>query len=334
MAKTILGIDIGYDNLKLALVNGSTVKKTACVQMPQNLIREGHIASTESLGELVRETMKQNGIRARSGAVVLANENVYIKNVSMPVMNADQLKYNLPFEFRDYITDDISNYLFDYAMLPAAEAAEAEEGAAPTMELMAVGCQRSTIEEGRAVLNKAGLSMDRAAPAMCTYMPLIRAHEAANGGAKEEYCILDLGHRSIRMYMFQSDQHIVTRVLEIGLSVLDDVLAELLNVDVHLARTYLLSNYEDCQSRPECLSAYDNIAVELLRAINFYRFSNPNSSLSNVWLCGGGAAIAPLCDSIAETLQMSVHRAEEFVPGGANIENCGIYVQAIGAAMS
>ena len=36
MAKTILGVDIGYDSLKLALVNGKNVRKTAVVPMPKN----------------------------------------------------------------------------------------------------------------------------------------------------------------------------------------------------------------------------------------------------------------------------------------------------------
>ena len=54
MAKTILGIDIGYDNLKLALVNGRQVLRTASFPMPKNLVRDGNIVSDESMGELLR----------------------------------------------------------------------------------------------------------------------------------------------------------------------------------------------------------------------------------------------------------------------------------------
>ena len=39
MAKNLLGIDIGHDRLKLVLVNGKQIKKSAIVSMPQNLIR-------------------------------------------------------------------------------------------------------------------------------------------------------------------------------------------------------------------------------------------------------------------------------------------------------
>ena len=79
MAKTILGVDIGYDNLKLALI---------------------------------RDTMKENGIRTNDAAFVIPNERSYVKTVTLPVMTADQLAYNLPFEFRDYITGEIRDFLF------------------------------------------------------------------------------------------------------------------------------------------------------------------------------------------------------------------------------
>ena len=154
------------------------------------------------------------------------------------------------------------------------------------------------------------------------------------GGTAEEYCILDLGYQAIRMYMFRGDRHMVTRVLEVGMSSLDDVLAELYSVDVHLAHTYLMTNYDNCLQRPECIGAYDRIAVELMRALNFYRFSNPDSQLDDVWLCGGGAVIQPLQEAISETLDMQLHAAEELVPGGERIDGCNSLIQAIGIAMA
>ena len=33
----------------------------------------------------------------------------------MPEMTAEQLVYNLPYEFRDYITDELKKYVFDYS---------------------------------------------------------------------------------------------------------------------------------------------------------------------------------------------------------------------------
>ena len=53
MAKTILGVDIGHDQLKLALVRGKQVLKTASAPMPENLLRQGQVTSREAMAELV-----------------------------------------------------------------------------------------------------------------------------------------------------------------------------------------------------------------------------------------------------------------------------------------
>ena len=337
MAKTVLGVDIGYDTLKLALCKGNWVRKTASAPMPKNLMREGRVTSTETMGQLIRDTMRQSKMRASEAALVFNNETSYVRTVTMPIMSAEQLEINVPYEFNDYITDELKNYVFDYAMISTPEDLrrardEAADDTAPTMELMISAVQKSLLDEGREVLRKAGLKLVKAAPSLCGYISLIRNREG-EGGTGQEYCILDLGFQAIRMYMFRGDRHMVTRELEIGLRTLDDVISEALGVDVHLAHTYLLTNYDGCQNKEFCVNAYNNIAVELMRAMNFYRFSNPDSNVTDLWLCGGGAVIAPLRQAIGETLDMQIHQASELAPGGEEIEDCNEFVEAIGIAM-
>jgi len=337
MAKKILGVDIGYDRLKLALVRGRQVVKAVSVQMPNRLVREGRIVSPETMGELIRSTMRENGIHCDRAALVLPNETVFVRNVIVPEMTADQLVYNLPYEFRDYITDELKDYVFDYAMIPSAEKTDdgvadtsAEDSGGRTMELLAVAAPRVALDEARGVLRKAGLKFAKAAPAECAWIGLIRRMKDQFRPESGEYCILDLGYQSIRMYMFRGDVHVVTRVLETGMSRIDDVIADARNVDVHLAHTYLMTNYEDCQNQEYCRSAFSNIAVELMRALNFYRFNNPDSHLNDVWLCGGGAEIGSLRKTLSETLDMNLHDAEELLPAGEPFEDCHALLQAVG----
>ena len=345
--KTILGVDIGHDQLKLALVKGTRVLKTASAEMPENLLKEGRLTSRETMGDLVRSTMKASGMRANHAAFVLPDEAVFIKNVEMPEMSIDQLQYNLPFEFNDYITGELKDYVFDYAVVseehkdeaktadPGEEGEGEGEGGQPnTLELMAVGASRAVLEDAQAMLRKAGLRLAVSAPGISAYINLLRAQQEMLSQVAEEYGILDLGYEAIRLYMFHHDRHVATRALEIGLSNLDNVLADAFGVDPHLAHTYLMSNYQDCQQREECRAAYENVAVELMRALNFYRFSNRDSQLGDIWVCGGGAVIQPLGEIIGDMLDIQLHPASELVPGGDMIDNCNSFVQAIGIAVS
>ena len=208
-----------------------------------------------------------------------------------------------------------------------------EEAQTASIKLMAVGALREVLEDAHDMLRKAGLRLILTAPALCSYISLLRAQKDVLSQTTEEFGILDLGYAAIRMYMFHRDRHVATRVLEIGLSSLDSVLADVYGVDVHLAHTYLMTNYEGCQQREECLRAYENIAVELMRALNFYRFSNPDSHLTDMWLCGGGAVIPPLTSTISDMLSITLHSADELVPGGEALNECNSYVQAIGITM-
>ena len=347
MAKTYLGIDVGHDMLKLALVNGDVVKKTATTPMPLNLLREGKVTSTDSLGTLIAQTMKENRIHASRAALILNSEISYLRTTTMPRMNAEQLAYNIPYEFSDYITGELKDYLFDYAVIPDLPAGSAgpepdmtdtdeadAEDAPNRMHLLVSAVSAEDMETARQTLRKAGLKLAKAAPAECAFLSLIRAFEARTGEKDREYCILDLGFRAIRMYMFHGPRHIATRALEIGLSSLNDIIAEAKGVDAHLAHTYLLTNFEDCQTQSWCTAAYDNISVELMRALNFYRFSNPDSQINTCWLCGGGAELLPLRESIRNTLDIDVRTAEELIRDGAALTDGFDYVQAIGIALS
>ncbi len=322
MAKRILGMDVGHDSLKLALINGHKIEKAVTAHIPLNLIQDSRIVSAETMGEFIKDVCRENGMYCPQVAYVLSNENVYTRTITMPKMTPEQLAINLPYEFSDFISDEPRKYVYDYAMLsnPYADASD-------TMELMAVAVTKSHLELVREFIKKAGMKLVKAAPTVSSFISLIRG----NGSKDTEYCILDLGYKAIRMHIFHGDRYEVTRTLDIGLSSLDSIIAENTNVDVHLAHTYLMKNYEDCQNAPYCTSAYENITMELMRALNFYRFSNPESNLENVWLSGGGIQIRPLWDMIESSLDMSVHHAKELLsrtPLDAN--GLSSFVQAIG----
>lgn len=322
--KTVLGIDIGYDRLKLALVNNGRVMKTAYADMPENLVKDSRLISKETMASLISQTMKESGIRASNAAVILPGDLVYVKNVDVPIMTEEQLTYNLPFEFNDYITGEVENYAFDYAVIDRDE---------ENLHLLAIGVEKSIVEELQTVLRKAGLKLVKTAPALCTYISLIRSRFDALKQVTDEYGILDLGYNAITMYMYKEDRYIATRAFDMGMSQLDDIIADKYGVEKHLAHTYVLSNFEKCLESDECRTFYDNLAVELMRAINFYQFSNQGSVLDNLWICGGGAANEALVRAIDETVDADLHKASELVQDGERINECNTFVQAIGITL-
>ena len=63
--KQLLGIDIGSDRLKIALVEDGYVLDAVSTKMPDNLYSEGRITSVDTLSTLIGNVMRENGIKAK-----------------------------------------------------------------------------------------------------------------------------------------------------------------------------------------------------------------------------------------------------------------------------
>lgn len=357
MAKSCLGIDIGKDQLKLVLMKGETIQKTASVQMPEGLLKEGRIVSVETTGELIRKTMRENKIRCKEAAVVVSSGICFLRNVTMPEMTPDQLVYNLPYEFRDYITDELKKYTFDYswgsgeAPLKAKklkktrkkkneekdENSENEEGSErKEMEFLAAAAPMEDIEDIRLMARKAGLKLTFAAPEVSACENLLHYKLKDEQDKEKEYGILDLGSTSSRLLIFKGDRHQVTRVIERGMEQVEELLADYFHIDIHLAHTWLLANHEDCVNSDVCRDAFAQISVELMRALNFYQFSNPDSRLEDIWICGGGASIEAMRQSLKESLDVNIHDAGELLEslGGNHVSGTpALWLIAAGTAL-
>lgn len=359
MAKAILGIDIGSDRIKFALYKGGQIKKTVIETIPENVVKGGQVVSIETMSEIIRTTCKKNGLKASLASVILSSERIFTRNVSMPFMNHEQLLYNLPFEFRDYLDDDLKNYVYDYAMISSIDEMEKARDKASeeevdkdkskdpfsmesdyvtgglSMELTAVVAPRDLLNDTQLMIKKAGLKLYKAAPPISAFSAIIRHYEKINDlvGKGNEYCILDYGYTNIRMYMYKGDALNVSKILDIGISSIDQTIAEKYGVDIHLAHTYMMNNHNNCLESPECANAYASIAGELMRAMNFYRFSNPESQLNDIWMCGGGSVIEPLRLEVLELLDMNIHPATELLSDMKLEPDDNKVILAIGATL-
>ena len=352
MAKSCLGIDIGKDQMKLVLMKGENIVKTASVQMPEGLLKDGRIVSVETTGELIRKTMKENKIRCKEAAVVVSSGICFLRNVTMPEMTAEQLVYNLPYEFRDYITDELKKYVFDYswgsgeempkgkklkkASKKKEEKPEEEENQKRNeMELLAAAAPLEVMEDLRLMTRKAGLKLTFAAPEVSACENLLHYKLRNEQDKDKEYGILDLGSTSSRLFIFKGDRHQVTRVIERGMEQVEELLADNFHIDIHLAHTWLLANHEDCIHSEVCQDAFSQISVELMRALNFYQFSNPDSRLEDIYICGGGASIATMRQSLEENLDVKIHEAGELLErmNGSGDEASSLWMLAAGTAL-
>ncbi len=330
MSKGYTAIQIGESTIKMVQVSDGKAVKTVLEATPDNLVRDGHILSFEALAEILKSMARDNQMRNRNAVVVLPLENCYLRRTSMPYMTVDQLKLNLPYEFRDYIHADREDYFYDYAVV-GQETDEA--GEMKSLDLLIAAVKNELIEKYMKILTFAGFKLKIALPDACAFRNIIRQYEENNEEHPAAYCIVDLGHSSIRVHLYNGSVYETTRVIEYGGVTLDSLIAEEMDVDVHIASSYKVKNYNQVQELEACKEIYDKMIVELFRSINFYNYNNPDSELKDIYFCGGLAKITPFMDMVRSALEVRCHTIGELMEEAEQDDTLELICAAIGATL-
>lgn len=323
MASKMIGIEIGSATLKLTVVQGDQVLSAASARMPEGLVQEGRVTVPAAMTGLLKNMMKENGIRGGRCALVLPPQITVCQHLALPVMSEAELKLNLPFEFRDYVGRDAEEYDYDYIV------AGIHDG---LMDLYAAAARRSIVEEYWSIFKKAGMTLKLAMPAEMAWLNLIARQKTLPG----KLAIVDIGHHNTRVNIFADGNFVMGKDIEYAGQHFDEAIAAETHVDAHTARIQKEANLHQVQSADFLQHAYGALAIEIMKTLNFYNYSSPagEAQLQDICFCGGGSMIEPLCTAIISATGMTPHHIRQLINMEGMTEAatplCGL---AIGAAV-
>lgn len=319
MGNTRLGFDIGSSSMKVAVLQGGTIRLEE-VPLPENLVDSSGIALPHVFAQFLRQVKKDLKLPRGGAALVLPPSQVICRMVTMPRMTTEQLLMNLPYEFTDFIQGVADQYYCDYAV---CETAGDEEG----ISMMAAAAAKQTLAEYARIFSQAGLRLRTVLPQEMALIQLVQARR----GEAEEFCFVDLGHQNTRITVVWRDRVQATRQIALGGRNLDLAVADELGVDAFLSNTYKTTNFQNVQALPAVADVCERIAVEILKVVNFYQFTYRSSNLEGIYLVGGGTALSPLRQSIESTVGLPLLDAGALMPGAEGDAAAGVF--AAGAAM-
>lgn len=297
----MLGIDIGNYRTKLTLCQNQVPVQFVTERTPQNLVKESRITSWEAAGDFIRELMKSNGISCRFAAVAIPENQTYIRRMELPLMTISQLKVNLPFEFHDYITEDLDQYIYDYAVIRRDE---------KKMELLAVAARKDLIQKYTVMCKRAGLTLQIMAPEVMALRNILQDYERRHNieRGSQDYVILDAGDRTIDLHFFPKGEYEITRSMEPGCHALSKAYADAIGLNENTVKNMDMSALEtekdSIQDDQQIQGLYSDMAVQIMRVLNFYSFNNPNNNIDKLYYCGGGSRISDLMREIAANVEL------------------------------
>ena len=299
--KNILGVEIGNKTLKLVEVKKGSISNFAVVDLPDNAVINGELIAFEEMSNILREAFRKNRFSCKQCALILPDNDVYLRRMTMPVMNEKQLMVNIPYEFKDVISNDKDKYFYDYSMIRHIKD---DEGVVKEMELLGAVVSKELIEKYEEMFKKAGLRLVKAEPRETALGSLANALNSSD--EKKDFAILDLGYKSSKVDIFKEGVYEVTRTVDYGVEEIIKVAADIMDIDEHLAASYLEMNKNNIQGHDRCIDIYSSIAIEVMRVMNYYAFENPNSNLDTLYYCGGGANIARFIEEVKTTNSLEI----------------------------
>lgn len=330
MSKTVLGFDIGESNLKI-VQQGSHGMEIHSIQMPDNLVQDGIVQMPHMMTDFLKGLKKEYGLPGGQCGLIVPDELVVCRNLTLPAMTEKQLEVNLPFEFSDYISGEPQKYVYDYAV---QEMICNDAGEPVEMRLTGAVMSKDSVTSYVNMFKNAGFKLRTLIPQEISLKNIMKvAVEEGRVDTEKEYCIVNLGHRGTQVYIFKGAELTVFRSLHIGGRLLDEAIAESRNVDTYVARNYKNKNYNGVLDSEAVQEAYARIAVEVRKVINFYRFNNRESTLENMYFIGGGSNIPALCDSIAEINDLKKASMYDLLPKSVSAEADMIGVLAMGVLL-
>lgn len=313
MIKTYLGIEIGNQSIKFAVCTGDRVKDFITERLPDNIVKDGSIISWDKMADFIKDKLKKHRIGCRDVAIVLPEDITYVRRFLMPHMTVDQLRFNLPYEFHNYITEEKDNYFYDYGVMGMVK--EENNGQVlNNMDILAAAVSKETIEKYRYMLKRGGLKLRVAAPESQAYQNIVRKHVELHSSEEErDYAILDIGHNAVNLRIFIEGKYETSKEIELGLGTVNDIISDTYGVDEYVAESYKMNNENNILYSEECMSVYSKIALEVMRVLNFFTYNHPNNTLDTLYCCGGGTKIEPLMETLRDTVGLKVKGLHELL---------------------
>jgi len=327
--KNYVAIDIGACSVDMA---STGTGKGSASHTPNNLVAAGSVVSYDAMAEHITENLKSSKVSGKEASVVIPSSRVAVRMLTMPAMKHEELMLNLPYEFREYVGNDEREYIYDYAV---CDVKNSEDGKPVELVLLAAAVKKSVIKDYTDMLKASGLKLKIAAPEEMGYVNLVRNYIKDNSGEKDGvFFFVDLGHTATRIHVLHGDFYTFSRTIDVGGQDVEALVSATFNVDNFIAHEYKENNYQNCQELPGVQEIYDRIAVEILRAINFFQYSNPDTVVNKLYVCGGGRKLKPLMDTILmQNTELEIVDARKLYPKELKNADDSLTPAALGVTM-
>jgi len=305
-----VGLDMGSFSIKLlAIQSGPAGDRPFLGEVPAPPAGNDGRPAPEALAQAISRCMSDAGLPSRGHrglTLGVSGADVIIKQISLPLLDENEVGPALRFEARKHLPFDPQSMTIDYQVL----------GRYPSekrLDLLLAAVSNDRLQRLQAPLRALGLEADivDAAP-----LALANALAEEHPNQREAQILLDVGHGSSLLSIYQKGEPYFTRRLDFGGRTITHAIASATHVPFDEAEEWKLAagsdepgfrvdwNSAEMQAVSEALRS--ELVDELLRTLAFYRTIGHLSEPLRLWLSGGSARLPGIAIRLADQLGMPV----------------------------
>lgn len=300
----ILAVDLGSRTTKAVHIQRRgedyTLSRYALLDAP---IFEKSM-SVEMLAEHLKAVNQALQAKTKVVSLTAGVNDALVRHVEMPRMPAEDMRLTLKLNSRNFLQQDLNNYVFDCHVIPGSVEARSESskgaGGQPKQKVLVAGAKSQLVNDFVEGARSAGLVADQIVPGL---IGPVNAFEKAvpEVFAKEVIALVDVGFKCTSICVLQEGELILSRVVGLGGDRLTNVVSETMNISYAEAEGIKIGMASEVQSALE--SVLMPLGRELRASIDFFEHQQ-DRTVSQAFITGASARSELVLQSLQHELMV------------------------------
>ena len=218
--KSVLGIDLGNQNIKLVEVSWQQgtplLQNYAIAELPENVIDDGRILDKSKMQEVISKLVIASGATTKNSVVAVSGRTVFAREVVFSDMSEAELAETIKWEIEKYVPYSADSVYYDFGIIE-------RDLTASEVKVLLVAAPRETVEAVIEMQKLAGLK-----PIVVDIEPLALYRTLT---VESNVIILDIGAIATQMILFQKSNPVAIRSIPIGGQRFIEVIMKELDLD-------------------------------------------------------------------------------------------------------
>lgn len=305
---SLIGVDISSSSVKMVELSQTgnqlyRIERYAIEAMPADAMQDGGIADMEAVSECLRRGWKRMRTRQKNVALALPATDVITKRIVVPAgQREDDLAFQVENEASQYIPFSLDEVDLDFQVVkPVPDNPE-------EVEVLIAASRKEKVEDRVAAALMADLKavvMD-AEPYAAQAAFELMLRQLPEEGKDQVIALVDIGATTMKVNVLLNGESLYTRDQPFGGNQLTQEIHNQFNLSLEESETAkrsgnLPENYQADVLHPFC----ETLAIEVMRAIQFFYTSTQYTEVNYIVIAGGCAAIPGLDAVISSRAQVS-----------------------------